>query len=63
MTTLTPEYIERERQLERVVSEMSDEQLRWIALWEIHCAAEGSSDAISAELLRRSEVNESLAKY
>lgn len=59
----TPEYEEREQRLERVVSEMSNEQLFALTLWEIASNTSNASDVVCAELLKRSGVSEGLAKW
>ena len=59
----TPEWQERENQLERIVGEMTDKQLFSFALWDMYSNTESSSDAVCCELLRRSGISESLAKY
>lgn len=58
-----PTYREREKQMERLCENLSDMQLVFFALWEIHAITEGSSDAVSAELLKRSGVSEGVAKW
>ena len=60
---ITPEYVEREARLERVVEHMGDKELFAFALWEILSNTSNTSDALCHELLKRSGVSEGLAKW
>lgn len=60
---ITQEYEERERRLTRLLENVNDLQLIMFALWEIHAVTSDTSDAVSIELLKRSGVEEGLAKW
>lgn len=57
------EYEDREQRLARRLETMTDIQVVQFALWEIHAVTADTSNVVSAELLKRSGVEEGLAKW